>query len=61
MLCLVVAWKYFTEAFVFLLYTRKKQVQEQSGCKLWFRWNKQMSQFLGQTFICNIYIAHFGF
>ena len=28
---LVVAWKYFTESFLFLFYVRKDQVQEQSG------------------------------
>ena len=28
--------KYFTEAFLFFLYGRKNQVQEQSGGKLWF-------------------------
>ena len=37
---LVVAWKYFTEAFLFLFYVRKDEVQEQSGFKLWFRCNK---------------------
>ena len=43
---LVVAWKFFTEAFLFLLYVRKDQVQEQSGRKLWFRCNKQKNDFL---------------
>ena len=41
-----VAWKYFTEAFLFLLYVTKYQVQEQSGRKLWFRCNKQKNDYL---------------
>ena len=63
------AWKYFTEVFLFLLYVRKDQAQEQSGCELWFRkeaeeWLFTLTfsiQFLGQNFICNIYVAYFGF
>ena len=43
---LVVAWKVFTEAFLFVLYARKDQVQEQSGCKLWFRCNKYKNDYL---------------
>ena len=73
---LVVAWQYFTEAFLFLLYVRKDQVQDQSDWKLWFRCNKQKNDylhwqldfsscnnvsFLGQNFMCSIYVAHFGF
>ena len=38
---LVVALKYFTELFLFLLYIRKDQAQEQSDWKLWCRCNKQ--------------------
>ena len=38
---LVVAWKYFMEALLFLFYVRKDQLQKQSGCNLWFRCNKQ--------------------
>ena len=44
--CLVVAWKSFTEAFLFLLYVRKDQVHEQSGYKLWFCFNKQKNDYL---------------
>ena len=68
----VVAWKYFMEAFLFLLDIRKNQVQKQSGCKFWFRCNKQKNdylhwldfsncnnEFLRQNF--NIYVAYFGF
>ena len=43
---LVGAWKYFTEALLFLLYVRKDQLQERSGCKLWFRCNKQNIDYL---------------
>ena len=32
--------------FFFLLYVRKDQVQEQSGCKFWFHCNKQKSGYL---------------
>ena len=42
----LVAWKCFTEAFLFLLYIRKDQVQKQSGCKLWFRFDKQKNDYL---------------
>ena len=42
---LMAAWKYFTEAFLFLLYIRKSQVQEQSGCKLRFRCNRQNNDY----------------
>ena len=31
---LVVAWKYFTETFLFLCYVRKDQEQEQSGWRM---------------------------
>ena len=44
---LVVAWRLFTEAFLFLLYvTEKNEVLEQSGCKLRFRCNKQKNNYL---------------
>ena len=43
---LVVAWKYFKEAFFFLLYVRKDQVYEQSGRKLWFRCKNQKNDYL---------------
>ena len=46
MCLLVVVWKFFTEAFLFLLYVRKDQAQEKSGCKLWFRCNKQKNDYV---------------
>ena len=59
---LVAAWKYFTEAFLFFLYVRKDQVQEQSSCKLWFRCNKQKNDYLHcylDFFNCNkLYMQH---
>ena len=68
---LVVARKYFTEAFLFLLYVRKDQVKEQSRCEFWFFFNKQENDYLNDfsncnnfnfyEFICNIYVAYFGF
>ena len=50
---LVVAWKYFREAFLFLCYVRKDQVEEQSGCKLWFFCNKQKNDYLHWLDISN--------
>ena len=50
---LVEAWKYLTEAFLFLLYIRKVQVQEQSGCKLWSLCNKQENDYLNDFSSCN--------
>ena len=43
---LVVAWKYFMEDFLFLLYVKKDQVQEQSDYKLWFLCNNQKNDYL---------------
>ena len=43
---LEVAWKYFAEAFVFLLYITKDQVQEQSCSKHWIRYNKEKNDYL---------------
>ena len=50
---LVVAWKYFTEAFLILLYVRKDQVPEQSGWKLWFLCKKQENDYLNDFSNCN--------
>ena len=68
---LVVAWKYLTEAFLFLLYVRKDQVQEKSSYKLWFLCNNQENDYLNDfsnsnnvsflDFISNIYVAYFDF
>ena len=47
LLCrLVVTWKYFLEAFVFIFYVRKDQAQEQYGWKLRFHSNKQKNDYL---------------
>ena len=43
---LVVAWKYFMEAFLFLLYVKKDHVQELSGFKFWVLCNKQKNDYL---------------
>ena len=50
---LVVAWKYFTEAFLILLYVRKDQVPEQSGWKLWFLCKKQENDYLNDFSNCS--------
>ena len=46
MCCLVLVLKHFTELFLFLIYIRKDQAQEQSDWKHWCRCDKQKNECL---------------